>query len=612
MTVTTQDDQKLFVSQCPPFNQLSEDVLGRTLKKLKISHEKAGADLSMDRYRGIVLIRSGSLELRNESNSLIDKMSVANCFLFTEQAVNQVASAHCLEDCLLYFFPLSLLDELGDERDTINDFFHATEHARLSRVLDSRERNYCLNQRVSELMVHDPIRVQADETIRSAAQRMSEAKISSLIVVRDSELAGIVTDRDLRSRVLAAGVDPDRPISEVMTSNPITIRRSQTVYEAQLLMMTKNIHHLPVMSGMAPVGIITLNDFVRAQNSEPIYLIHAINRCKTMEQLEERCKALPELIDKMIRANVRAHEIGRIITSITDAVTRQLIFLAKQIYGELPCQYAWVVFGSQARADQMLGSDQDNGLILERELNESEGALFENFARFVNDGLDRSGLKYCPGGIMAMNEQWRQPLAEWKGYFAHWIVEPDPKAMMHASIFYDIRHVDGDGALTASLIDFVAKEATKNSIFHARMAENTLQSTPPLGFFKQFVLEKDGNHRAVLDLKHRGTVPIVAMARLYCLAEGVTAVNTVDRLKALEKRKVISSEQARNLCDAHEFIAGLRLENQSRQIQQAEAVSNSLDPKTLSPLVRHQLKDAFAVVAESQRSLKMRFGHGTI
>lgn len=612
MTVTTQDDQKLFISQCPPFNHLSEEALDRTLKKLKIGHEKAGEALSMDRYGGIILIRSGSLELRNETNSLIDKMSATNCFLFSEQAVNQVAAAHCLEDCLLYFFPMKVLDDLGDERATIDDFFHASEHARLSRVLDSRERNYCLNQRVEELMVNDPIRVQFDESIRAAAQRMSEAKISSLIVVRDGELAGIVTDRDLRSRVLAAGVDPAMPISEVMTSNPKTIRRSQTVYEAQLLMMTENIHHLPVMSGVAPVGIITLNDFVRAQNSEPIYLIHAINRSKTVEQIEERCKALPELIDKMIRANVRAHEIGRIITSITDAVTKQLIFLGQKQFGELPCKFAWVVFGSQARADQMLGSDQDNGLILERELAQSESQIFEDFARFVNDGLDRSGLKYCPGGIMAMNEKWRQPLSVWKGYFAHWIVEPDPKALMHASIFYDIRHVDGDGSLTQGLKEFVAKEATKNSIFHARMAENTLQSTPPLGFFKQFVLEKDGNHRAVLDLKHRGTVPIVAMARLYCLAEGVMAVNTVDRLKALEKLKVISSEQSRNLCDAHEFIAGLRLENQSHQIQTAEAVSNSLDPKSLSPLVRHQLKDAFAVVAESQRSLKMRFGHGTI
>lgn len=213
---------------------------------------------------------------------------------------------------------------------------------------------------------------------------------------------------------------------------------------------------------------------------------------------------------------------------------------------------------------------------------------------------------------MAMNEKWRQPISVWQGYFSQWIVTPEPKALMHASIFYDIRHVCGDRSLTTALAEHVSVEASKNSIFQAAMAENALQSRPPLGFFKQFVLEKDGAHRAVLDLKHRGTVPIVALARLYCLAEGIQAVNTEDRLSALEQAKALSSEQARNLSDAHEFIASLRLENQSQQVSAGEEVSNNLDPKDLSPLVRHQLKDAFAVVAESQRLLKMRFGHGSL
>lgn len=610
--MTTVDDQKLFVSQCPPFSHLSEKTLDRALKKLKISHCKAGEPLNPARFSGVVLIRSGSLELLSPQQELLDKLSTSNCFLLSEKPSSQVAMARCLEDCLIYYFPLAFLEDVSEERATFDDFFYASEHARLASVIDSRERNYCLNQRVDELMVKDPICVDAEATIRVAAQHMSDAKISSLLVVSGQELAGIVTDRDLRSRVLAAGVDPAQPIRDVMTESPQTIRRSQTVYEAQLLMMTGNIHHLPVMDGRAPVGIITLNDFVRAQNSEPIYLIQTINRALNVEQLSARCEALPELINKMIRANVRAHEIGRIITSMTDAVTKQLIYLAQKAEGGLPCGYAWVVFGSQARADQMLGSDQDNGLILERSLNAEEERIFERFARYVNDGLDQCGLRYCPGDIMAMNQKWRQPISVWQGYFSQWIVTPEPKALMHASIFYDIRHVCGDRSLTKALTEHVSVEASKNSIFQAAMAENALQSRPPLGFFKQFVLEKDGAHRAVLDLKHRGTVPIVALARLYCLAEGIQAVNTEDRLSALEQAKALSSEQARNLSDAHEFIASLRLENQSQQVSAGEEVSNNLDPKGLSPLVRHQLKDAFAVVAESQRLLKMRFGHGNL
>jgi len=396
------------------------------------------------------------------------------------------------------------------------------------------------------------------------------------------------------------------------TRSPAALRPSQTVYEAQMCMMSKNIHHLPVTVEDKPVGIVALNDFARAQNSEPIYLIQSLHRAQNREDIYAIAENLPAMIEKMIQANVRAVEIGRVITSVTDAITQQLIYIAKQVFGPEPCAYAWVVFGSQARQDQMLGSDQDNGLILEECADEAARAYFQKFAHFINEGLDRSGLKFCPGGIMAMTEKWCQPLKQWQDYFIRWIRQPEPKALMHASIFYDIRHVAGLKSLTESLRTVVLEEASKNTIFQACMAENACQSSPPLGFFKQFVLEKDGDHKSVLDLKHRGTVPIVALARLYCLAHHLKEVNTLDRLEALESNQILSSADVRNLCDAHEFIAHLRLENQELLMRRGLEPSNTLDPETLSPLMRRQLKDAFSVVASSQKALRMRFGHGAL
>lgn len=606
------DERKQFLSLTPPFSKLSSTGLDQAVKHLHIGHAKAGQTLSYKSEAAIVVLRTGSVEIRNRDGGLLDKLSSGDCFLFSKDETSVTWEAQCLEDSLLYFFDEKLFDSLGDDRREFQDFFHGATNVRLNRVVNERERNYCLNQCVEELMITSVVSCEAHDTIRSAAEKMSASKVSSLLIEEDGLIQGIVTDRDLRSRVLAAGVDSSEAVAQVMTSNPKTIRPQQTVYEAQLLMMRSNIHHLPVVENGRAVGILSINDFVRAQNSEPVYLIQAMNRAKDVPTLEENSKRLPELIEKMIRANVRAHEIGKIITSITDSITQQLIYLAKQRFGEPPCGFAWVVFGSQARADQMLGSDQDNGLILERPVEGDDAQYFEQFAGFVNEGLDRCGLMYCPGGIMAMTEKWRQPLDTWRDYFSKWINEPEPKALMHASIFYDIRHVEGERQLTTELINHVSDLAQKNTIFQACMSENALQSTPPLGFFKQFVLEKDGNHRAVLDLKHRGTVPIVALTRLYCLAHGIRAVNTVDRLIALEKSGKLTNTEAGNLRDAHEFIASLRLENQSQQVQRGDEVSNNLDPKTFSPLVRHQLKDAFAVVAESQRLLKMRFGHGAI
>ena len=630
------DDKKQFLSQCPPFSALSEQALGQCLKKLCITYEKAGTVLELSNQdNDIFLLRSGSVEIKNSQGEFIDRLSSGGVYgrpLVDNEGTNNYDdqnSEHSsltgispiqrvvfLEDSLVYSLPFELIENLTSSNDTFASFFNHPHKTLLTHQQDIEEnqpyRNFSLNQKVSELMTESPLCIHQTTTIQEAARLMSEAKVSSILLVDEGELCGILTDRDLRSRVLAKGIDPSLPVSEVMTAHPKTIQASQTVYETQLSMMTANIHHLPVIKDNKPLGIVTLNDFIRAQNSEPLYMIQAINRATNRERLYPISQQLPVLICKLIEANVRANEIGRIITSITDSITRRLIQLASQAFGPAPCQYAWVVFGSQARQDQMLGSDQDNGLILEEGITQGIRDYFQKFAEFVNEGLDRSGLKFCPGDIMAKNEKWCQPIDKWQHYFTRWIREPEPKALMHASIFYDIRHVSGKRELTQSLVNLVLTEAKKNTIFQACMSENALQASPPLGFFKTFVLDRDGNHNPVLDLKLRGTVPIVAMVRLYCLAHGIQAVNTSDRLRLLQEKNILSVSEAGNLHDAHEFIASLRLEGQSQAMMRGEVASNHLNPDELSPLVRHQLKGAFSVVAESQRLFKTRFGHGVI
>lgn len=617
------DDKKQFLSHCPPFSALDERSVDLCLKKLRIAYEKAGTELILsDLASDTFLIRSGSIELKSPQGMFVDRLSAGEIYGQTSFLDGLAASDDChslvfLEDSLIFCLPEELIARLVSNNDTFAMFFSRQKEQGIGMVSQDDEhqdiyRDYRLTQTVAELMVKSPLCTQQETSIREAARQMSEAKVSSIMVLEEGLLCGILTDRDLRSRVLAKGIDPNLPVSEVMSPEPKTIKPTQTVYETQLRMMSSNIHHLPVVEGRQPLGIITLNDFIRAQNSEPVYMIQAINRANNRDTLYVISRQLPELICKLIRANVRAEEIGRIITSITDSVTRRLIYLARQAYGDEPCEYAWVVFGSQARQDQMLGSDQDNGLIVDNDAGEDAQAYFRKFAEFINEGLDKSGLKYCPGDVMAQTPKWRQTLAVWQQYFTRWIRQPAPKALMHASIFYDIRHVAGKQTLTDSLVSLVLEEAKKNTIFQACMSENALKSSPPLGFFKNFVLEKDGNHNSVLDLKLRGTVPIVALVRLYCLAHGLAAVNTSDRLTALQEKNILSSSEAGNLRDAHEFIASLRLNSQSQSSMKGQVADNNLNPDELSPLVRHQLKGAFSVVAESQRLLKMRFGHGTL
>jgi CBS domain-containing protein len=276
----------------------------------------------------------------------------------------------------------------------------------------------------------------------------------------------------------------------------------------------------------------------------------------------------------------------------------------------VPVAWAWLGFGSQGRAEQALGADQDNALMLAPDYDESRhGDYFTALAERVCHGLAACGYRLCPGEIMAMNPGWRLSLPRWQETFAAWIDEPTPKALMHSSIFFDMRCIAGDPGLVEALHGDVLRRTADNSIFLACLYSNVMTHTPPLGFFRTFVLERSGEHEDRLDLKGRGIIPIVDIARLYALAAGVPEVNTIERLRALGGRGDLTLRDARALADAYEFISRLRLEHQGEQLKRGEAPDNYLDPGELSALRRDQLKEAFGLVRRSQKALGLKYGH---
>jgi CBS domain-containing protein len=392
----------------------------------------------------------------------------------------------------------------------------------------------------------------------------------------------------------------------------MSIGANCVMQDAQLKMMAEGIRHLPVMDDSGLVGMISQSDILRANNIEPVSLNHAISRAKSVDDLCKVADEIPALIVKLVARDTRAVEVGKILTTLSDGVTRRLIKLSEAQYGSPPCEYAWLAFGSQARQELALGSDQDNALLFSNAASEDDMAYFQEFSGFVNEGLDRCGMPYCRGGIMAQNRRWRMPLKGWIKTFSGWIEEPLPKAVMHSSIFFDMRRIHGSTELVAELQRDVLRRAKNNTIFLAMMCDNALLHSPPLGFFKTFVLETDGDHNKILDLKIRGTIPIVDIARNYALSTGIGSLNTIDRLQAINQAGAMSREMSYSLIDAHEFIAGIRLDAQGKQFTTGAKVDNYLDPTELSPLVRHQLKDAFNVVRDAQTAMKARFGGGVI
>ena len=406
-------------------------------------------------------------------------------------------------------------------------------------------------------------------------------------------------------------MDINAPINEIMTRDPVTIEEDEFAYAALMMMSRHNIRHLPVMRQNSVVGIVSASDLIQHQSASPVFLVSDINKKTSVEQLADVSGMIPQVLVSLVEASADANSIGRMISILGESITVCLLKLAEEKLGPPPVPYCWLAFGSLARQEQAAHSDQDNGLLIADDYDPDLHAdYFDKLAKFVNDGLDACGYEYCPGDVMASNPKWRQSLHVWKNYFSDWISKPEPMALMHASIFFDMRCLYGDARLVNELQQYVLKQSSANRIFLAHLAGNALHFTPPLGFFRRFVLVHNGKHNNTLDLKHNGLVPIIDLARIYSLASGVDVVNTLTRLEASGGKGEVSQQGARDLTDAFEFIAITRLQHQAAMIKAGKPANNYVAPDELSNFERKHLKDAFEIVRTMQSALGQRFQSG--
>ncbi|WP_447018433.1 DUF294 nucleotidyltransferase-like domain-containing protein [Shewanella algae] len=600
-----------FLQQTVPFDELPQPLLEQCCRAIGIGYySKSMKAVPLDSANPMLyIVRSGAFEVRDAEGELLDRLGEGDCFGFPsllsgEEISNKVL---ILEDGLVYHVPPALFDTLRLECRSFDRFFNRAYAKRLRHQGRFRAKDLTTTSRISTLMTHEPVSVDHRLSITDAAKLMRKHRVSSVLVLDNHKLVGILTDRDLRNRVLAEGLTGNEAVFQAMTRQPVYIDAQALVFEAMLLMSEHNIHHLPVMEREQPVGMITSTDILRSQASQPLLLIGEIERQKDLQSLISVSRQIPLLLQNLISADARAEEIGRVLTSVTDALTRRLIQLHQALLGEAPMVFCWLAFGSQGRQDQAACSDQDNGLLLAEEPDEHARGYFQALAKGVCAGLNECGYVYCPGDIMAQNPNWCLSLASWQQKFASWVNTPEPKALMHASIFFDMRSVYGPDSLFAALQDKVLAQTKDNDIFLAALTGNALSESPPLGFFRQFVLDRDGSEVKGMDLKHRGSALINDIARVYALAAGIKEVNTAKRIRALMESKLLSRKDALNLADAHEFIAHMRLANQGRQFEQGQGISNFLMPQALSSLMRHQLRDAFKVVHDAQAALRLKF-----
>ena len=599
-----------FINELPPFDQLNEALLNQCCLSLSIGYYSVNDHfVHVDTNEPqLYIVRSGAFEVTTETGELLDRISDGQFFGFSgllsgEKIVNKVK---ILEDGLIYHLPLACFDKLRSNSKSFDRFFNQAFAKRL-RHQGTLKNNDINTSHIARLISPSLISIKSDATTQQAALLMSNKRVSSIAVIDNETLIGIVTDRDLRNRVLAKGLDGTTPITQIMTKDPLTASKNTLIFEAMLLMSEKSIHHLPIVDNGVPIAMLTSTDIMRSQSSQPLLLISQINRQNDIESLKNISIQINLLLQNLINSDAKAQDVGRILTSVTDTLTRRLIYIAEKKLGSPPIKYCWLSFGSQARQDQAAGSDQDNALLLESKCNDEQQVYFKNLTEMVCFGLNECGYIYCPGDIMAQNPKWQMSLKQWKSTFSNWISQPDPSALLNATIFFDMRPIHGDHSLFTQLQTQVLKTSKGNDIFIAALTANAMQNTPPLGFFKGFVIERDGSEVKGIDLKHKGIALINDIARIYALSYGIDETNTSKRLLAVSKQTDINKKDILNLFDAHQFISQQRLLNQGSQHVNDHPLTNYLLPENLSSLHRHQLKDAFKVVFDAQKGLKLRF-----
>jgi CBS domain-containing protein len=603
-----------FLEQRNPFNHLDEARLDELPSAITIRYLRRGSDFPpLDGY--VYVIRSGAIDLHDEQGELCERLAEGDLYSASCQlvSVSGCERGEAVEDSLLYLLDCNHLKALCRESREFSEHFSATVKERLraavSQVQESDDPTAAMMVPVEQLVRKAPVSVTSGMSIRETAALMSEQDVSSVLVLDNDRLVGLVTDRDLRKRCVAVGLDGSEPIDRIMTPDPQTIEAGNLTVQALMTMTRERFHHLPVTRNGALVGMLTATDLANHQSANSAYLAADVRKAKTPADLVGISERLPNLHLRLANASVTAHHIGEAVSCLTDAITGRLLEMAEAELGPPPVPYCWMAGGSQARHEQSSHSDQDNALLLSDDFDPARhDTYFTSLARFVSDGLDACGFVYCPGDAMATNPQWRQPLQTWLGYFGRWIESPEPKSVMLSSIFFDLRPVTGAMELFAPLQRSILEKSRKNQLFLAHMTANALKHRPPLGFFRQFVLERGGEHDDTLDLKHRGIVPITDIARVLALSHGDTAVNTVERLRNCAGTPTLSSEMAENLEDALEFIASLRIQHQARQIRNGQPADNYVPPGALSELEREHLKHAFRVIQTMQESMATRFG----
>jgi CBS domain-containing protein len=620
-----------FLSRIVPFSFLSETDLDDMVAHLALIHHNPGTLLfvqGQSRVDYLYIVHKGAAELYYEQSgekSLKGYLGEGDCYGGISMLLNNGISVRTLrveEESYLYALHEKHFMRLCKRCPSFTEYFTDTFGKRMldrsyaeifaRRIIPKDEAVHVFNVSVARLMNRDILSCNQNVPVQQAAILMSRRRCSSIFVQDDEgKHIGIVTDTDMRNRVIAQGLETNIPISTIMSSPLGMISEQMSVFEAMLEMMQKKLKHLAVQGGDGKVvGSITSRDLLAAQGQSPLFIVREIGSALSREELKEQHARIPGLVQNLIGSGARAENVTRLISTVSDAILHRLLEIALEQNGPPPVPFVFMIMGSEGRREQTLKTDQDNAIIFQDVPDDqlaSTKAYFLNFGETICTWLDEIGYAFCEGGVMAMNPDWCQPLSAWRSKFSEWIHTAEAEDLLRSSIFFDFRGAYGDFSLIETLRRHLFESLTGWSGFFRHLTENALHFKPPLGFFRNFVVESKGEHRNAFDIK-QAMLPVVDFARIHALKNNIEETNTMERLYQLHEKGHLSSKDYNDISRSYSFMMQMRFVRQiTAIIEENRKPDNYINPKKLSRIEQTMLKEIFKRVEDFQTKMSFEF-----
>lgn len=622
-----------FLKQYPPFQEIHSEDLHKIAAQVRVHYVpkrnfvfKEGDPAHTEFY----VVQQGAVGLRSKSRSAASWIDICDEGdilglrpLFADQTYAMEAVAR--EECVLYAIPIEAFKKVLANNQAVMDFLLESfaSNTRNPKASETKGKllstNYASNEpQTTDLdffqqafYTKNPICLTANATIQKAALLMNDHKISSLIIEENKLPIGIVTDKDIRRWVATGEMQIADKVSEIMSSPVRCVPPTIHLADVQTLLLQHQMGHLCVTHDGTDlteiVGILSEHDIVTAQANNPVALLKQIERVAKLESLIRIRESLSSLLEAYLNTALPMLYIMKVSGLITQALMHRVIELSEEKIGKAPTKFAWLGIGSQGRGEQILLTDQDHALVFEDvpdEKWEATQAYFLKLAEEVSQVLNELGYVFCPAEMMASNPKYCLSLSQWKSQFSKWIDQPSTQNIMMCSIFFDYAKVYGEAILVKQISEHIFQKLKGNQKFFAYLGEDAVKNPPPLGFFRQFIIEDDGEHKDEFDVKARAIQPLVDAARVLVLAEGIEGKNnTVERFEKLIELEPQNEEVYAGCIKSFHVLSKFRA---------VEGFKNNtsgryLELSQLSKSDKMKLKRAFKPIQEIQSVLKNRF-----